>query len=313
MRQPKQLLSISMFFLMVIFSLGQDTTSTLEPSRTADLSFHPPIKMPAYPKGKGPLVQIDEAHNNFHTAVGTYKPFATLIERDGYVVKRLKDRITPERLHHTKILVISDAQPPPKKRDPPTISKHEIDVLHEWISEGGSLFLITDHMPDPAAIEKLAISFGIQVNNGYVLNGYFSGGERPIVFKRSNDSLSDHSITNGRDPSERINTIATFSGSAFKAGPEFRPLLVLGPDKRSWMPKKLYDFHMDTPNISVSGWYQGAVAEFGKGKIAFFSEAAMFTAQIFDQGKMRVGMNHPIAKDNSKLLLNVMHWLSGLN
>lgn len=89
--------------------------------------------MPAYPKGKGPLVLIDESHNNFHTAVGTYKPFATRIERDGYVVKRLKDRISPERLQ------------------------------------------ITDHMPDPTAIEKLADSFGIQVNNGYVLNGYFSG------------------------------------------------------------------------------------------------------------------------------------------
>lgn len=312
MIQTKQSLSIPMFFLIAIFSLGQDTTSTVEPPRTADLSFHPPIKIPAYPKGKGPLVQIDETHNNFHTSVGTYKPFATLIERDGYDVKRLKDRITPERLHQTKILVIADAQPPTKRGDPPTFSKHEIDVLNAWVREGGSLFLITDHMPDPAAIEKLAISFGIQANNGYVLNGYFSGRERPIVFKRSNDSLSNHAITNGRDTSEKVQSIATFSGSAFKAGPEFQPILILGPDKRSWMPKKLYDFHNDTPSISVAGWYQGAVAEFGRGKISFFSEAAMFTAQIFNQGKMRVGMNHPLAKDNAQLLLNVMHWLSDL-
>jgi len=237
MIQEKLSLSIITFFLLVVFCLGQNTTSTVEPPRTADLSFHPPIKMPAYPSGKGPLVQIDEAR---------------------------------------------------------------------------SLFLITDHKPDPAAIEKLVNSFGVQINNGYVLNGYFSGQEKPIVFKRANKSIAVSPITNGRDPSEKVNAIATFSGSAFKAGPEFQPVLILGQDKRSWIPKKLYDFHEDTPSISVSGWYQGACAEFGKGKIAFFSEAAMFTAQIFDQGKIRVGMNHPLAKDNAQLLLNVLHWLSGL-
>lgn len=140
MRQAKLSVLISILFLHVILYLGQDTTSTVEPPRTADLTFHPPIKMPAYPKGKGPLVLIDESHNNFHTAVGTYKPFATLIERDGYVVKRLKDRISPERLHYTKILVISDAQPPPEKGDLPTFSQYEVDVLNTWVREGGLSF-----------------------------------------------------------------------------------------------------------------------------------------------------------------------------
>lgn len=308
----KKSLSAILFCLMIAFVIGQETTSTVEPPRTADLDFHPAIEKPAYPKGRGPLVLIDEAHNNFHTANGTYRPFATLIERDGYVVKRLKDTIDPERLHHCEILIIADAQPPPRKGDPATFSEYEIKVLTAWIREGGSFFLITDHMPDPAAIEQLAASFGAQVSNGYVLNGYFSGQEKPIVFKRSNKSLTDNPVTNGRNPSEKVDVVATFSGSAFKTGPEFQPLLILDPQKRSWMPKKLYDFQKDTPSISVAGWYQGAVSEFGKGKIAFFAEAAMFTAQIFDRGKMRVGMNHPLAEDNDQLLLNVMHWLSGL-
>jgi len=131
--------------------------------------------------------------------------------------------------------------------------------------------------------------YSTPLDNGYVLNGYFSGRERPIVFKRADKRLADNPITNGRNQSERVNAVATFSGSAFQAGEEF------------------------LPGISVAGWYQGAVAEFGKGKVAFFSEAAMFTAQIFDQGRMRVGMNHPLAKDNAQLLLNVMHWLSDLH
>jgi hypothetical protein len=245
-----------------------------------------------------------------HTAEGTYLPFSALLSRDGYVVKKAKTKITPDLLQSCSILVIADAQPPSQQGDPPTFSQHEIDILNEWVRKGGSLFVITDHMPDPGAIEKLALSFGIQVNDGYVLNGYFSGRERPIVFRRSDGSLIDHPITDGRDPSEKIQSVATFAGSAFKAGPDFQPLLVFGVGRRSWMPKEYWKFPPGTPNIDVAGWFQGGVSEFGEGRIAFFSEAAMFTAQIFDQGRVRAGMNHPLGEDNAQLLLNVMHWLS---
>ena len=297
---------------MATFSFGQQTASTIEPPRTADLSFHYRIENPAYPSGKGPIAVVDEAHNNFHTAVGTYIPFARLLEEDGYVIKRGTTKITPELLHSCRILVIADAQPPLKIGDPPTFSDQEIDALNKWVRQGGALFLITDHMPDPSAVEKLARSFGITVNNGYVLNGFLSGRERPIVFRRSNNTLLDHLVTNGRSLSEKIKSVATFAGSAFKAGPNFKPILVFKKDKRSWMPKKFWEFPPGTPNISVAGWFQGAVSNFGKGKIAFFSEAAMFTAQIFGKAKIRAGMNNPLAKDNAQLLLNVMHWLSGL-
>jgi len=305
---------IAFSFCLTFFALcfGQQTASQVEPPRTADLSFQPEIKNPAYPLGEGPVILVDEAHNNFHTAVGTYLPFATLLKRDGYVIQRAVTKIHPELLPSCRVFVIVDAQPPEKKGDPPTFSQEEIDILNEWVREGGSLFLITDHMPDPGAIAELALSFGILVNDGYVLNGALTGRERPIVFNGSGDKLVEHPVTNGRDPSEKIHSTATFAGSAFQAGPDFHPLMILGPHRRSWMPKEYWTFPPDTPNVSVAGWFQGGVSEFGKGKIAFFSEAAMFTAQVFDQGRVRAGMNHPLAKDNAQLLLNVIHWLSDL-
>jgi len=308
----KKIIIFIFIFSIFTFSFGQQTASTVERPRTADLSFHPEIKNPAYPLGKGPVVLIDEAHNNYHTAIGLYKPFATLLKRDGYVVKRGTSKITSELLHACRVLVIAVAQPPNKKGDPPTFSQEEIDALNAWVRRGGCLFLITDHMPDPGTIEVLALSFGIQVNNGYVLNGHFSGRERPIIFKISDSSLRDHSITNGRNPSEKIHSVATFTGSAFKAGPGFQPILVFGPKRQSWMPKEYWKFPPGTPSINVDGWFQGAVSEFGKGRIAFFSEAAMFSAQTFNQNNPPFGMNNPLAKDNVQLLLNVMHWLSGL-
>lgn len=291
---------------------GQRTASKVEPPRTADMAYRPEIEGPAFDYGKGPVVQIDEAHNNFHTAIGTYLPFAEILERDGYKVARGKKKISPEALRDCRIFVIADAQPPSREDDPPVFSEEEINILTDWVKKGGSLFVITDHMPDPAVIEKLALSFGIEVNNGYVMNNPRPEEETPMVFVRSNGSLADHPITRGRNPYEAVQSVATFTGSAFKTNSIFSPILTFQPDKKSWMPEELYEFKEDTPKMGVSGWYQGAVANFGEGKIAFFSEAAMFTAQIFDRGKVRVGMNHPLAEDNAQLLLNVVHWLTDL-
>ena len=56
--------------------------------QVADPDFDPKVAKPAYAT-KHPKVLIDEAHNNFHTAGGRYKPFADLIASDGYQVAYL--------------------------------------------------------------------------------------------------------------------------------------------------------------------------------------------------------------------------------
>jgi hypothetical protein len=291
---------------------AQQTASTVEPPRTVDKSFSYVIKEPAYPSGKGPVVLIDEAHNNFHTATGTYLPFADLLRQDGYVVGRAKGKISTELLKTGKIYVIADAQPPYNIGDPPTFSREEIQILNDWVKKGGSLFLITDHMPDPGAIKDLALSFGIEVSNGYVMQGPPPGKPGPTLFEKNDGSLADHLLTKGQGNEEQVRRIATFAGSAFRCEERCQPLLILGEDFRSWMPKKYNTFPPGTPNIDVSGWYQGGVKNYGKGRIAFFAEAAMFTAQIFDNGRVKAGMNHPLGRDNARLLLNILHWLSGL-
>ena len=50
----------------------------------------------------------------------------------------------------------------------------------------------------------------------------------------------------------------------------------------------------------------------GKGRVAIFGEAAMFSAQLAGPQKRPMGMNDPVAKQNPQFLLNIMHWLSGL-
>jgi hypothetical protein len=275
----------------------------VEPPRIGDRGFEFEIEKPAHARGEGPVVLIDEAHNNFHTAAGTYKPFASFLEQDGCVIRRGRSKITEKELGSCKVLVISDAMPLEDGKSP--ISEQEVKAIYNWVKEGGSLFLITDHFPDPPAVETLAAVFGVTLNNGYVLNTYPEKEEQPIEFKKSDGSLKPHKVT------ERIESVATFTGCAFKVHGRFVPLMVLGPGKRSWTPEKPYEFDENTKKVDVAGWCQGAVADFGKGKVAVFGEAAMFTAQLFGPEKKRVGMNHPAAKNNARFLLNLIHWLTG--
>src|SRR5262245_33812588 len=60
--------------------------AALAQSQDADPNFDAAVRAPAY-TGRGPVVAIDEAHFNFHTASGRYEPFAKLLRNDGYTVR----------------------------------------------------------------------------------------------------------------------------------------------------------------------------------------------------------------------------------
>ena len=286
------------------------TASTVEVLRTADMSYEPEIPDPAYAEGQGPVVCVDETHNNFHTSVTTYAPFARVLRRDGYDVRRFTEG-GRAALEACDVLVVADAQPPAEAADSPTFSTEDVATLSNWVEAGGSLFLITDHQPDPGAIEELAAAFGVEVHNGYVLNGSPESPGGPIVFRLEDDTLRDDPLLHGRGPHEEVLSATTFLGSALRGGAGFRPLLVFGPGFLSWAPEEYYEFEEDTPRVEVTGWSQGGVLDYGAGRVAVFGEAAMFTAQVFPQGR-RAGLNAPEAPHNLRLLLNLLHWLGRL-
>jgi len=286
----------------------------------ADLSFEPEIASPAYPEGQGPVVQIDEAHFNYHTVDGRYAPFARLLRRDGYAVRGLAEPATAESLGHGAIYVIANAIAESDVEDwtlptAPAFAEEEIGAIRDWVEGGGSLFLIADHMPMPGAVEDLAAAFGLFMHNGFL---YDDSGTSVLDFTRD-AGLADHAITRGRDESERIDSVRAFTGQAFRADREIEPLLTVPPGSRVRLPIEAWDFEPSTPSIPADGMLQGAVFRFGEGRVAVFGEAAMFSAQeqIRKKGdeitdRRLMGMNHPDAAQNPQFLLNVMHWLSGL-
>ncbi|HET8678071.1 MAG TPA: DUF4350 domain-containing protein [Blastocatellia bacterium] len=307
MRNRLQSAALSLMMATALLASG------VKAQQVADTTFKPPIPNPAYQAGRGPVIMLDEAHFNFHTADGRYLAFAELLRRDGYVVKASRSRFDKASLKEGQILVIANALAERNQSDwslptPSAFSDEEVGAVRDWVNEGGSLLLIADHMPFPGAADKLASAFGVRFNNGYAIDEQAQG---PIVFKLSDGSLKEHEITRGRTDAEKIDRVATFTGSAFQVDREAQPLLVLGPTVVSFMTSVAGQIDEATPRTPVKGWYQGAVMRRGKGRVAVFGEAAMFSAQLAGPNRNPMGMNAPVAEKNPQFLLNLMHWLSG--
>jgi len=282
----------------------------------ADTAFARPIARPAFPAGKGPLVLLDEAHFNFHTVAGRYAPFARLLRSDGFVVEPLTGPLTAGALAPARILVIANALSERTARgswslpNPPAFTGEEVRLLERWVTGGGSLLLIADHMPFPGAAETLAAAFGILVADGFATDS--TCGFDELVFRRSDGSLADHPITNGRHARERVDSVRTFTGQAFRLLGSGGGLLTLPTGAVVLLPTTAWQFSDSTPRIPAEGMLQGAARAHGRGRVAMFGEAAMFSAQVSGPSRRPMGMNAPRAGDNPQFLLNVIHWLAGL-
>lgn len=274
-------------------------------------NFVPKNNKRSFTEQASPTVLIDQAHYNFHTMEQRYKPFAKILRSDGYTVRKNTELFSAATLKEVDILVISNALNKKNVKqwslpNYPAFNRDEVEAVYHWVKQGGSLFLIADHMPFPKAAAPLANIFGFQFNNGYVEDLK----NKQQIFSLSKGNLVNHSILKGRDTAEQVNAIRTFTGQAFLSPPAAKPLLTFNSSATSLMPKRSWKFLDDTPEISVDGWHQGATLEFGKGRIVVFGEAAMFTAQKNRNNDWSMGVSAKGAEQNEQFLLNIMHWLS---
>jgi hypothetical protein len=274
--------------------------------QVVDLTYDTRVAAPAYPKG-GPRVLIDEAHRNFHTAGGRYKPFADLITADGFQVTAGTAPFSAATLAAGQIVVISNARGEPP--DTPAFTDAECDAVRDWVRAGGSLLLIADHAPMGSAAAALAQRFGVQMSATSTLDdkNYFvdRGNRGFIVYTRESGGIADHPITSGRNAGERLQKVMTFTGQSLK-GPEGSvALLRLADSARDRVAGS------ETETTSAAGRAQAIALTFGRGRVVVLGEAGMLSAQTVGPDRLPMGMNQP-GIDNRQFALNVMHWLSGL-
>ncbi len=275
-----------------------------------DPEFNTSVENPAYKKD-GPRILFDEAHHNFHTTEGRYKPFVDVLMNDGYRVIRNRQPFTKSSLSSFKVLVIANAlgaeEMDDTGADASAFTEEECQAVQEWVKGGGALLLIADHAPFGGAAASLGTRFGVDMSKGFTYDPANSAPNSPslLIFSRENKLLATHPITEGRNQDERLNLVQSFTGQSLK-----------GPDN-SVAILKLSDTAKDTPNraadssISAAGRAQALALKFGKGRVVVQGEAAMLSAQIAGQNKNKMGMNVP-GNENKQYALNVMHWLSGL-
>lgn len=259
-----------------------------------------------------PRVLIDAAHHNFHTAEGRYAPLARLLQESGFAVHSATGPITPQLLQTTDILVIANALHASNVDRwelpvAPAFSAEETGLLTAWVENGGSLLLIADHFPFPGAIADLAANFGFRLFNGFAIRADVAAED---VFDLDLGSLRPHKQITGADLKTPVTQIAAFTGSAFEAPTEAQPLMVLGKDYELWLTSRAWEFRADTPRRSANGLLQGATHSHGKGRVAVFAEAAMFTSQSTPDGQTSIGFDAPAARDNRAFVIHVFRWLT---
>jgi hypothetical protein len=304
------------------------TCGTLRAQQVPDRAFRPPIPRPAFAPGAGPRLCLDEAHHNFHTLDDRFWAFGELARRDGYRVAPLQASLTDASLGACDLLVISNAQPDDRpwsaypSPTPSAFTVREIASVMRWVGSGGKLLLIADHMPLAGAAAALAAAFGAEFTDGFAYRGVPPGADsaviraarqEPTLFTSEDATLADHPIAAGRDEAERVTRVRSFTGQAFRfAHADAREVLVLPDDFISLEPRIAWRFEPDTPVRPVGGWLQGATRRVGRGRVAVFGEAAMFSAQLAGPDRQPMGINAPLAEQNSRFVLNVLHWLSGV-
>ncbi|MDQ3948963.1 MAG: DUF4350 domain-containing protein [Gemmatimonadota bacterium] len=283
--------------------------------QVADSTFDVSVARPAHTRSR-PVVMIDEAHQNFHTAVGRYEPFARLLRNDGYRVVRGTEKVTPAALRGVNVFVISNAEGANAAGDSlsAAFTETECDVIRDWVRAGGALLLVADHAPFGRAAENLARRFDVEFGKGFVYDSTASleGGLTFLVFSRPDSGLGNHVILRGRDPSERVARVITFTGQSMTVPPRGVALLKLSDNAREGPTR---DDVLARRGAPAAGRAQGIALTFGRGRVVVLGEAAMLSAQIArweQDGKTHeflMGMNHP-GSDDKQFALNVMRWLT---
>lgn len=283
----------------------------------ADIGFNAGVNRPGY-LNLHPKVLFDEAHNNSYTSLGGYKPFSDLIISDGYKIVPNRGTFSKQSLSGSDLLVIVNASGPPEHLDSSPFTEEECNAVRDWVATGGALLLIADSAPFSTAVGELSKRFGVNLTNGYTIDtskfNKESDDQTELVFTRGDGLLAEHPITIGRDETERINRVLTFSGTSLMGPPGSVALLklagtaldVLSSDRKPSPDEP----SPDHKTVSASGRAQGVALTVGKGRVVVLGEAAMLTALVAPSG-LRFGMNIS-GYDNRQLALNIVHWLSGL-
>jgi hypothetical protein len=313
----------------LILSILMLATPVMAQEQRGDPSYHPIVADPAY-DGSGPLIQLDAAHGSVQTIDGRYAGFAALVRADGYRLRAGEQALDQAgALDGVDVLVISNAVRPADRSRPSAFTDAEIVALDSWVRNGGSLLLAADHAPYGDANEALAHALGVQMGKGYAFRLEDGQITTQMNFTTGDGTLGDHPILRGRNASEVVGRVLSFTGQSLSGPAGSVVLMALLPDDHeaasapvlrqinarvqgdpASRPTVLTE--MARPALPA----QGLAFDHGLGRVVVLGEAGMLTAQILKfaddpSNDVRFGLQTP-GHDDQQFALNLLHWLSRL-
>ena len=299
----------------------------LAQEQVGDLDWRPKLASQAYATN-GPVVLVDQGHGSEQTIKGRYAAFAALLRADGYRIEAGRGRLdAPGALNGVAVLVIANPARPADGSRASAFDDAEIEAIRRWVEHGGALLLAADHAPHGSAAEALAARFGVAMGTGYAFQPAGDDVTANLVFPRP--ALADHPIIEGRDQSERLTVVKSFTGQSLSGPADATVLLAMSADAReapdlgalqairtrlrAGQDPAVVLAELSRPALPA----QGLALRFGAGRAVVLGEAGMLTAQIVrfpdqpDREPVRMGLN-TAGHDDQQFVLNLMHWLSRL-
>ncbi len=283
----------------------------------ADLSYRYANDAPAYAEYTGPVILFG-ADNSVFVRNGSHRALAALALGDGFRVAEQQQPLTGAALDGVGILVLINAyldtfEDFPAISPPSAFSDAEIETIRKWVENGGSLLMLADHAPLGGGSSKLAAAFGFDFLNGYAAETkYAESGVRrlEVDFTAQNGLNTEHPAVNGSTGRRPVVRFHCFGGQAFIPPDGAQRVLTLPAGWSAIFTYRIASEITSAPRIDASGMAQGATLEFGKGRVAVFTEVAAFSAQLVGD-EAKIGFNTERGAENPEFVLALLRWLAG--
>lgn len=290
------------YFFIFLCLCTYDLIAQVQIDTTTDLSFVQSYFLPSQ------KVIIDGAHNNLHKAYTGFKPLVLLLAKLGFSVSANESNFqNAVGLSENTLLIIANPIASINRGRPfnpihSAFSPEEISSIQHWVLKGGKLLLIADHMPFAGAMVDLAKAFEIEYVNGFV--DATTDRWPPRTFYSSN-----HSFNNSHKLFKHLDSISSFTGSALKLPVQAIPLFRFSASDTIILTDTAWSFSPELARKSLGNYVQGGLMKYGKGKVAVFGEAAMFTAQTIIPQGIKAGFNSEYAPQNIEFIKALLQWM----
>ncbi|TFG27414.1 hypothetical protein EU528_12905 [Candidatus Thorarchaeota archaeon] len=234
-------------------------------------------------------VVFDHSHDNLPSVTGSYSLFANDLAENGFAVSGM-DTFDAAYLQAAEVLVIPLAD----YHGVAEYTTSEIDVIEDFVSSGGGLFIISDAYAYGNVTDPVNERFGFVRNKTMALydsDDFNPAGSGYSVIYHGSENIKAHSITLD------VGELETWAGTGLESYPSNAvPLIVSDSDGTSFY----------NAFVSTNGTVFSAAATYSLGRVVFIGDSDLFADNDFDVD----GTEAYFDDDAVNFARNCIGWLS---